>query len=631
MDKNSIIGFVLIFLIMMGFFGYQSRQVKKQQEYQAQLDSIAAAEAYAQWQQDSIWRAEHPEAAAAADAAVAVSTASPAATAPVAPVYSDSLLNSAARADAQLVTLENSKLEVVFTTRGGQPYSVRVKDYLTYGKEPLYLLQADQSQLGFVVYAPTAIDTRKFTFQYVAEASTDSTVVMRLPFANGGYIEQKYTLVQDSYSVNETVSLVGMGNLIPRNVGSMDVDFDAVIPRMEKGYKNETQYSRLNYYFPDDNKPASIGNGRRGEKRFNNNIEWFAFQQQFFSAIMRAPKNFSYGEFSIDFLPKGDKDLMHCKAAMRADITPGENIQVPFEFYFGPNSYRGLKAYGHAYEKVIPLGGKVIGVFTKYVIIPLFDWLHRAISNFGIIILLMTIFIKIVVLPFAYKSYSSSAKMQALKPYMEKINAKYPKQEDAMKKQQETMALYKKAGVSPMGGCLPMLLQMPILWAMFRFFPASIELRQQPFLWAEDLSAYDDIIHWNTSILGMDHISLFALLMAVSMFFYSKIMQQQTTAGNDPNAKMMQAMSLYMMPIMMFFICNNLSSGLSYYYLLSNLITMVETWVIRKWIVDPKDVIAKVEAAEKENKPAPKSKWQQRLEEAQKMQREMEKQRGKKR
>ena len=625
MDKNSIIGFVLIFLIMMGFFGYQSRQVKKQQEYQAQLDSIAAAEAYAQWQQDSIWRAEHPEAAAAADAAVATSTASPAATAPVAPVYSDSLLNSAARADAQLVTLENSKLEVVFTTRGGQPYSVRVKDYLTYGKEPLYLLQADQSQLGFVVYAPTAIDTRKFTFQYVAEASTDSTVVMRLPFANGGYIEQKYTLVQDSYSVNETVSLVGMGNLIPRNVGSMDVDFDAVIPRMEKGYKNETQYSRLNYYFPDDNKPASIGNGRRGEKRFNNNIEWFAFQQQFFSAIMRAPKNFSYGEFSIDFLPKGDKDLMHCKAAMRADITPGENIQVPFEFYFGPNSYRGLKAYGHAYEKVIPLGGKVIGVFTKYVIIPLFDWLHRAISNFGIIILLMTIFIKIVVLPFAYKSYSSSAKMQALKPYMEKINAKYPKQEDAMKKQQETMALYKKAGVSPMGGCLPMLLQMPILWAMFRFFPASIELRQQPFLWAEDLSAYDDIIHWNTSILGMDHISLFALLMAVSMFFYSKIMQQQT-AGNDPNAKMMQAMSLYMMPIMMFFICNNLSSGLSYYYLLSNLITMVETWVIRKWIVDPQDVIAKVEAAEKENKPAPKSKWQQRLEEAQKMQREMEKQ-----
>ena len=602
MDKKSVIGFVLIFLIMMGFFGYQSRQVKKQQAYQAQLDSIAAAEAYAQWQQDSIWRANNPEAAAAVEEAVPTTVEA----APEAPVYSDTLLNAAAHSQASYVTLSNDKLEVVFTTRGAQPYSVLVKDYLTYGKEPLYILQPEKSELGYVVYAPTAVDTRKFNFQ-VAE-TTDTTVVMRLPFSTGGYIEQKFILVPNSYSVNETISFVGMGHLIPRNVGSIDVDFDAFIPRMEKGYKNEIQYS-------------SIGNGRKGEKRFNNNIEWFAFQQQFFSAIMRAPGNFSYGEFGIEFMPKGHEDLMHCKAALRADITPGaERIEVPFEFYFGPNSYRGLKAYGHSYEKVIPLGGKIIGVFTKYVIIPLFDWLHKGIANFGIIILLMTIFIKIVVLPFAYKSYSSSAKMQALKPFMEKINAKYPKQEDAMKKQQETMALYKKAGVSPMGGCLPMLLQMPILWAMFRFFPASIELRQQPFLWAEDLSAYDDVIHWSTSILGMDHISLFALLMAVSMFFYSKITMQQE-AGNDSNAKMMQAMSLYMMPIMMFFICNNLSSGLSYYYLLSNIITFLETWIIRKWVVNPEEIVAKVKAAE--NKPAPKSKWQQRLEEAQKMQRQM--------
>ncbi len=616
MDKNSIIGFVLIFLIMLGFFGYQSRQVQKQQAYQAQLDSIAAAEAYAQWQQDSIWRTNNPEAAAAAEAAPALAAA------PAAPVYSDSLLNAAASAEAQLITLSNEKLEVTFTTRGAQPYSVLVKDFLTYGKKPLYLLQPGKSELGYVVYAPTAVDTRKFNFQ-VAE-TTDSTVVMRLPFAQGGYIEQKYTLCKDSYSVNETVSFVGMGNLIPRNVGSIDVDFDAVIPRMEKGYKNETQYSRLNYYFPEDSKPGNIGNGRNGEKRFNNNIEWFAFQQQFFSAIMRAPGNFSYGEFKVDFLPKGGEDLMHCKAAMRADITPGaERIDVPFEFYFGPNNYKGLKAYDHAYEKVIPLGGKIIGLFTKYFIIPMFDWLHTGIANFGLIILLMTLAIKLVVLPFAYKTYSSSAKMQALKPFMEKINAKYPKQEDAMKKQQETMALYRKAGVSPMGGCLPMLLQMPILWAMFRFFPASIELRQQPFLWAEDLSAYDDVISWGTSILGMDHISLFALLMAVSMFFYSKITMQSQTAGNDPNAKMMQAMSLYMMPIMMFFICNNLSSGLSYYYLLSNIITFAETFIIRKWVVNPEEVVAKVKAAE--DKPAPKSKWQQRLEEAQKMQREMQK------
>ena len=600
MDKNSIIGFVLIFLIMLGFFGYQGRQVQKQQAIQAQLDSIAAAEALA-------------------DTVTYIPSVKEEETVKV---YSDSLLNAAANADAQLVTLSNDKLEVTFTTRGAQPYSVMVKDYLTYGKEPIYLLQGGKSELGYIVYAPTAVDTRKFNFQVVQ--TTDTTVVMRLPFAQGGYIEQTYTLVPDSYSVNEQISFVGMGNLIPRNVGSIDVDFDAYIPRMEKGYKNETQYSRLNYYFPDDSKPGNIGNGRKGEKRFNNNIEWFAFQQQFFSAIMRAPGNFSYGEFNIDFLPKGDTDLMHCKALMRADITPGaDRIDVPFEFYFGPNNYKGLKAYGHAYEKVIPLGGKIIGLFTKYFIIPMFDWLHTGIANFGLIILLMTIAIKIVVLPFAYKSYSSSAKMAALKPFMEKINAKYPKQEDAMKKQQETMELYRKAGVSPMGGCLPMLLQLPILWSMFRFFPASIELRQQPFLWAEDLSAYDDIIHWNTSILGMDHISLFALLMSVSMFFYSKITMQNQNAGNDPNAKMMQNMSLYVMPIMMFFIGNSLSSGLSYYYLLSNIITFAETYVIRKWMVKPDEIVAKVKAAE--NKPAPKSKWQQRLEEAQKMQREMQK------
>lgn len=198
-----------------------------------------------------------------------------------------------------------------------------------------------------------------------------------------------------------------------------------------------------------------------------------------------------------------------------------------------------------------------------------------------------------------------------------------------MKKQQETMDLYKKAGVNMMGGCLPMLFQLPILWAMFRFFPASIELRQQSFLWAEDLSAYDDVIHWGFNILGMDHISLFALLMALSMFFYTKITMQNQNTGDDPNAKMMRVMSLYMMPIMMFFVCNNLSSALSYYYLLSNIITMIETWIIKKWFVHPEEIIAKVKAAE--NKPAPKSKWQQRLEEAQKMQRQMQQQQNKRR
>ena len=237
MDKNSIIGFVLIALIMMGFFGYQSRQSAKQQAYQAQLDSIAASEAYAQYQLDSAWRAEHPQEAAVADSVSQVSAA------PVAPVYSDSLLNLAARAEEKFITLSNEKLEIVFTTRGAQPYSVLVKDYLTYGKEPLYLLQAGKTELGYTVYAPSAIDTRKFVFQYVPEASSSNTVVMRLPLQGGGYIQQTYTLLEDSYSVNETLSLVNMN--FQRNSGSIDINFNATLARMEKGYKNETQYSRL--------------------------------------------------------------------------------------------------------------------------------------------------------------------------------------------------------------------------------------------------------------------------------------------------------------------------------------------------------------------------------------------------
>jgi YidC/Oxa1 family membrane protein insertase len=300
-----------------------------------------------------------------------------------------------------------------------------------------------------------------------------------------------------------------------------------------------------------------------------------------------------------------------------------------FEFYFGPNNYRTLKSYGQKYERTIPLGGSIIGLITKYVIIPTFDFLHKFISSYGLIILLMTILIRIVVLPLAFKSYSSSAKMQVLKPEIDKLNEKYPKQEDAAKKQQETMALYQKAGINPMGGCLPVLLQFPILWAMFRFFPASIELRQQSFLWAEDLSSYDSIVDFGTRIplLG-DHISLFAILVAITMFVYSKFTMQGATSGNDPNAASMRFMSLYMMPIMMFFICNNLSSALSYYYFLSNLIMMVETWVIRKWFVHPEEIQAKLKASA--GKPAPKSKWQQRLEEAQKMQRQMQAEQQKK-
>ena len=623
MNKNTIIGFILIGITLFGFTWYQSKEYEKQVAYQAQVDSIARAERAAQYIADSI-------AGRLPVADTLAGGARPVYEAPVA-IYKDSLLEAAHSGQESIYTIANDKIEVAFTTKGAQPYSVKVQNYRTYDSTDLYLFKPGNSEMGIGIYTGENINTKDFVFQLTEK--TDSSIVMRLPFRNGGYIQQKYTLMPGTFVVSNELSFIGMEGVIPRNVSYYDFDWDVTIPRMEKGYKNEVQYSKVDYYFGGDKKPEEIGRGRNADKRIENRVEWFAFQQQFFSAIMRPVNQFASGELAINFIEEDDPshNLMDCAAKMRGDFKVSNNVVINNEFYFGPNHYKTLKSYGQKYEKIIPLGGWMVGWFTKWVIIPLFDFLHKFISNFGIIILLMTLFIKIVVLPFAYKSYSSSAKMQALKPEMDKLNAKYPKQEDALKKQQATMDLYKRAGVNPMGGCLPMLLQLPILWAMFRFFPASIELRQQPFLWADDLSAYDTIplLDFGTRIplLG-DHISLFALLMAVSMFLYSKITTQGQMSSNDPNTASMRFMSVWMMPIMMFFICNSLSSGLTYYYLLSNLITMIETWIIKKFFVRPEDVLAKLKASE--GKPQPKSKWQQRLEEAQKMQRQMMKEQEKK-
>ena len=627
---------MLIAAIMIGFMLFQSKQMEKQHAAQVaekhRRDSIELVQREAQRIQDSIAQAKKdslvaagvitPEEEVAPEEAVAAAETA---------AYQDSLLLKASEAvDAQLITLENEKLAVTLTTKGGQPYAARVKDYTNYDKSDLYLFNCDanpnSSTYNVAIYVNELVNTKDFAFQ-VAE-QTDSSVVMRLPFSNGGYIEQSYTLKKDSYLVDNTLRFVGLD--IPKNVFSYDIDWNVIIPRMEKGYRNEMQYSLSAYRLDGDDDPEEFAKGRNGNVNVNSKISWLAYHQQFFSAIFRAKDNFDALQSAVAFVPENEPGhfLMACGARFKKelDLTAQGDKVYEHEFYFGPNSYNGLRALGQKYEKTIPLGGSIIGLFTRYVIIPVFDFLNGFNLNFGIIILLMTIFIKIVVFPLSYKSFSSSAKMQILKPEVEKINAKYPKPEDAMKKQQATMALYKRAGASMMGGCLPMLLQFPILWAMFRFFPASIELRQQPFLWAEDLSAYDSVINFGTGIpLIGDHLSLFALLMAVSMFFYTKI-TQSSMAGNDANGKMMRFMTVYFMPIMMFVICNSLSSGLSYYYLLSNIITMITTWYIRKYVVKPEDVYARLRATE--GKPMPKSKWQQRLEQAQKMQQQRMQQNG---
>ena len=606
-------------VVLFGFTFFQNRKAREQYALRQQQDSIARVEAAAR-------EAEMAALAPAEESQVpAQAVVAQAPKAERARIYKDAGLDAARKGEEQILTLSNDLFEVNFTTKGAQIASVRLFDYTNYGGSDLYLFKEGGNKFELSAYVGEQIKTTDFIFQ-IAE-KTDTSVVMRLPFENGGYIEQSYSIKQGAYTVDNLLSFVGVQ--IPRNVGSVDIDFSTMIPRMEKGYKNESQYSKVNYYFNGDKKPVEMGRARNQSKKISSKLEWFAFQQQFFSMIVRAPKEFNSGEISVTYQGDTDPDhnLMACEAAMRVDILPGQDFAIPLEYYFGPNHFNTLKKFDHKYEKIIPLGGWLVGWFTRYFIIPMFDWLHKSMANFGLIILIMTLIIKLVTLPLTYKSFASSAKMAALKPYIEEINKKYAGESDQMKKQQATMDLYKRAGVNTLGGCLPTLLTFPVLWAMFRFFPASIELRQQSFLWAEDLSAYDSIVDFGTRVpLIGDHLSLFALLMAVVMWGYSKMTMSQQSAGNDPSAKSMQFMSVWMMPIMMFFICNNLSSGLSYYYLLSQLIAIIETFVIRKWVVNPDAVRAKVEASK--GKPLPKSKWQQRLEEAQKLQEQQMKNRN---
>ncbi len=619
MNKSNIIGFVLIGVIMFGFTWYQSKQYEKQAEAQEQLDSIARVEQMVEMALDSARRAQG---IGAEDETTGVKVLNM-------PAYKDSMLTEARLAEAGIYRLANDKVEIEFTTKGAQPYSVRLNDYKAYDSTDLYLIKPEGSQMGVSVFAGENINTKDFVFQ-VAE-HTDSTIVMRLPFSQGGYIQQKFSLTQGSYMVDNELSFVGMSSVIPRNVSMLDIDWNVNIPRLEKGYKNEKQYSKLDYYFTGDKKPEEIGRGKDDSERIDTKLKWFAFQQQFFSAIMTSGTEFASADLDVKYFAEDDPthNLMTCSARLRSDFQPGsDNIVLPYKFYFGPNDYRTLKNYDMKYEKIIPLGGWLVGWFSRLVIIPCFDFLGKFISNYGLVILLMTLLIKLILSPLTIKSYKSTAKMQVIKPEIDKLNEKYPNEKDAMKKQQAMMELYQKAGISPMGGCLPMLLQMPILFAMFRFFPASIELRQQKFLWADDLSAYDSIWDFgvNIPLLG-DHLSLFALLMALTMFVYSKMTSGQMS--DDPNMAGMKFMSVWLMPIMMFFICNNLSSALSYYYLLSNIITMGMTWYIRKFVVTEEKVRADMMV--KASQPKKKSKWQQRLEEAQKMQQQMMKEQQKNR
>lgn len=651
MDKKSIIGFVLMGIILFGYSWYLGEQQEKANEaYFAEQRALFVA--------DSIDRAEHPEkylheVAEKIDDEQKRAEAIAAITAQNQLRFEEELtknfgseLVDAMHGEAQTYTLENEVLTMSVSSLGAKISDVSLKDYKKYAKDgngeqvKMFVPESAKFDVGFYLrkgYNESKINTEGYYFSTEGVQSVVGEngevlqrLVMSLPMGEGAALQMIYTLHPNDYMVDYDVRFVGMSQWM-QTVPAFDITWNNTSYQNEKGYKNENMYTTLSYRFPEDRKVEKLGIaeiGKRGgggskSKNITTEFEWFAFQQQFFSSIMIAPEGFSNGQLGFDTYKPGSGYIKDYKASVSVPFDENKEV-YNFKFYFGPNKFSLLKEYGLGLEKIVQLGGKLVSWVNRWIVIPVFDFLSKYIGSYGLIILLLTLFIKLLIFPLTYKSYLSSAKMRALKPELSAIQAKYPKaqtdQNEMMKSQQATMELYKKYGVSPMGGCLPMLIQMPILIAMFRFFPTSIELRGEKFLWAEDLSTYDSVLNlpFNIPWYG-DHVSLFALIMAATLFIYSKINYEQT-ASAGPQMAGMKFMTVWMMPIMMLMWMNNYASGLCYYYFLSQMVTIVQTYAIRLTVTDEK-LRAKMVANAK--KPKKKSKWQLRLEEAQRQQQAM--------
>ena len=642
MDKKTILGIVVVAVLFLGFAYVNTKQQEKYQQ------EMAAWQAY----QDSVAAASRPAVPAADSAAGGVAESVVAASGETAASEAEAdlaqtvrqrriaamgeYLTAAQEAEPEEFTVENEVMTVRFSTRGGQITGVTLKDYTKYAPrgqrdQLIELMDPASARFDMSFYVKNGLNNVKVnTMDYVFRAEPVETagdarrVTMRLAVAENAWLEYEYLIYnkqapERDYLVDFNVRLVNMAPQMA-NQTSIGIDWSNVSYQNEKGFQNENMYTTLAYRFPGESSIEELGmsDGAKS-KSVSTAVNWVAFKQQFFSSVFIAPQNVSSANMAFDTAAPGSELLKSFSVQMAVPYS-AQVEGYDFAFYFGPNKYAILKkvtdnngADLHM-ERLIPLGWGIFGWVNRWCVIPVFDFLRNYIGSFGIIILILVILVKLVISPLTYKSYVSMAKMRLIKPQVDELNKKYPKKEDAMKKQQATMELYKKAGINPMGGCIPMLIQLPILIAMFRFFPASIELREQPFLWADDLSSYDSIVNLPFSIpFYGDHVSLFALLMAVSLFGYSWFNYQQT-ASSQPQMAGMKFMMVYMMPIMMLFWFNSYSSGLCYYYLLSNIFTIGQTLVIRRMVDDNKiHAIMQANAAKKSK--GKKSKFQQRYEE----------------
>ncbi len=521
------------------------------------------------------------------------------------------------------ITMENNLMKVTLDTRGGMISQVELKKYKTERGEtptPIKLFAGDNDGYGFILTtSDQRLETRQFNFEPVVE--NDTTVLMKLDLGANASWGIRYTLQPADYLVKMEIVQNGMSSLLPASTSTIDLNWHQKMGRNERGRVFEERNSAILYKYIGGSPDELSSNGNDSEQ-LNGRIKWVAFKNQFFSSVLIADDYIAAADLnSVDIKDANYLKDMSMKATMPYGLADG-NV-AGFYFYFGPNDYPLLSGIDDIIggddslnlNHLVPLGWGLFRWINQIIVIPVFSFLGKFISNYGIIILLLTIFIKIILFPFTYKSFKSQARMRVLAPEIKEINDKYPGQENALKRQQETMSLYSRAGASPFSGCLPMLLQLPVLIAMFSFFPSAIDLRGQSFLWAHDLSAPDYIfaLPFNIPFYG-DHVSLFCLLMTAVNIVYTRINMQNQPGGNSmPGMKWM----MYLMPVMFLFFFNDYASGLSYYYFLSLIITIGQTWIFRK-VIDEKKVRAEMLANTK--KPRKKSGFMARLEEAQRQQ-----------
>ena len=617
MDRNTLIGALLIGLVLIGFTWLQ--QPTPEQIAERQRSEQAAAQKPAQ-------PAAHQQRALATTSADSTSVRPPYLT----------------PQPEQLVELRNALLSVKLSTKGAAPVEATLAKYQDQAKKPVQLFRKGDARLNLPLrtLSNAIVNTADASFELVSHS--DSSAVLRMRIDSAAYLDYIYTLAKDDYRLSLRLAGKDLHHLLPANMTMQELEWSQRMPQQEQSWKFEGQYSGIYYHFPKGD-VERLETSSEEHQEVQQRLQWVAFKDKYFSSVLIQQQGGLEGnQLTLQAEAEGSGYVRRAQLQTSIPFSlRSAEPTAPLTFFFGPNDYELLKGYDAGavegeelqLDHLVYLGISLFRWINQYMIIPLVTFLSRYLSNWGLIIFLMTLAIKLLLWPFTNKSYLSQAKMRVLRPQIEAINAKYPgkEQEAMMKRQTETMNLYRSAGASPMSGCLPMLLQMPFLIALYMYFPTSILLRGQGFLWADDLSTYDAIVSWNANIpiissfLG-NHLSLFCLLMTVTNVVYTRYTMTQSPTSGEGMAGMQ--MMPYIMSIMFFFMFNQNASALSYYYFVSTLITIAQYFAFR-WTLNEDKLLAQLE--ENKKKPRKKSKWMQRLEEAQRLQQEQQRKAQRKR